>query len=192
MSTLVFHVWAIGVFRASSKKTDFLVQNMRHEVLLSSRLRSRTMLSKSKHLTPTPSNAARRCAQRTRQCVWQCRSHSEADDTPGAAFFAAFFNFVGHIEFNPPPLLCCNFVCSLLWLFFFLKNWVLGGLAHHNCTSHADLLGCHGSSACNTNSSTHSTLRRIYTSTPLSPSIEITLAKTLSARSLLGIHELLF
>ena len=28
MSTLVFHVWAIGVFWASSKKTDFLVQNV--------------------------------------------------------------------------------------------------------------------------------------------------------------------
>ena len=36
------------------------------------------------------------------------------------------------------------------------------------CTSHAELLGCHGSSACNATSSTHSTLSRIYTSHPFS------------------------
>ena len=36
------------------------------------------------------------------------------------------------------------------------------------CTSLADLLGCHDSSACNATSSTHSTLYRIYMSTPFS------------------------
>ena len=107
---------------------DFLVQNMRHEVLRSSRHRSRTMLSKAKHLTPTPSNAARRCAQRDRQFVWQRRSHSEVEDPPGAAFFAPFLT-LGHIEFNHPPLLCCNFVH---YFGFFGKTGVLGGLAHHN------------------------------------------------------------
>ena len=100
MSTLVFHVWAIGVFWASSKD-DFLVQYMRHEVLLSSRQRSRTMLSKAKHLTPTPSHAARRCAQRARQFVLQCRSHSEADDPPGAAFFAPILTLWAILNLTP-------------------------------------------------------------------------------------------
>ena len=62
-------------------------------MLLSSRHRSRTMLSKAKHSTPTPSSAARRCAQRARQFVWQCRSHSEADDPLGAAMVAPFLTF---------------------------------------------------------------------------------------------------
>ena len=78
------------------------------------------MLSKAKRLTPTPSNAARRFAQRARQFVWQCRSHSEADDSPGAAFVVPFFDFVGHVEFNPPATT----------LFQLQKTEVLGGLAH--------------------------------------------------------------
>ena len=81
------HVWAIGVFWASSK-TDFLVQSMRQEAMLSNRHRSRTLLSKATHLAPTRSNAARRCAQRARQFVWQCRSQSEADDPLGGSIFA--------------------------------------------------------------------------------------------------------
>ena len=109
------------------KETDFLVQNMRHEVLLSSRHRTRTMLTKAKHLTPTPSNAARRCAQRARQFVWQCRSHSEADDPPGCSIFRSIFDFVGHIEFSPPsspppPATTLLQLRSQHWLFFFLKK----------------------------------------------------------------------
>ena len=90
MSTWVFSCLGHRCIFASSKN-DFLFRTcMRHEVSPSSRHRSTTMLSKAKHLTPTPSNAARRCAQRDRQFVWQRRSHSQADDLPGAAFFAHF------------------------------------------------------------------------------------------------------
>ena len=49
MSSVVFHVWAIGAFWASLKKLFFFfVQNMRHEVLFSNQHRSRTLLSKAK------------------------------------------------------------------------------------------------------------------------------------------------
>ena len=81
MSTWGFHAWAkTAYFGRVQKKLIFFVQNMKPEALLSNRHTSRTMLSKAKHSTPTPSNAARRCAQRARQFVWQFRSHSEADD----------------------------------------------------------------------------------------------------------------
>ena len=64
MSTLVFHDWAIGVFFSKKKKTtDFLVLDMKHEELLSNWHTSGIMQSNAKHSTPTPSNAAMRCAQ---------------------------------------------------------------------------------------------------------------------------------
>ena len=86
--------WTSSVYFGRVQKKRF----SRHEVLPSSRHRSRTMLSKAKHLTPTPSTAARRCAQRDPQFIWQRRSHSQADDPPGADFFAPFLTFWCHIK----------------------------------------------------------------------------------------------
>ena len=48
------------------------------------------------------------------------------------SIFRSIFDFLGHIEFNHPPLLCCNFVH---YFGFFGKTGVLGGLAHHNCSA---------------------------------------------------------
>ena len=89
-------------------------------MLLSSRHRSRTMLSKAKHSTPTPSSAARRCAQRARQFVWQCRSHSEADDPLGAAIVAPFLTLWAILNLT----LHHYFVAiSFTTFVFFLKHW---------------------------------------------------------------------
>ena len=44
------------------------------------------------------------------------------------SIFRSIFDFLGHIKFNPPPRLCCNFVH---YFGFFEKTGVVGGLAHH-------------------------------------------------------------
>ena len=114
---LIVSLSRTSVYFGRVQKNNFLVQNMRHELLPSSRHRSRTMLSKAKHLTPTPSNAARRCAQRDRQFVWQRRPHSQADDPLGAAFFfAPFLTFQATLNLTPATTLLQ--FRSLLWLFW--------------------------------------------------------------------------
>ena len=102
----------------ASSKTDFLVQNMRHEVLFSSRHRPGTMLSKAKHLTQTPSNAARRCAQGARQFVRQCRSHSEADDPPGGATVVPFLTLWAILNLTTRHY----FVATSFTTFFFFRK----------------------------------------------------------------------
>ena len=57
------------------------------------------------------------------------------------------------------------------------------------CILHASLLGCHGSSAYNATSSTHSDSEQNLLVNSFLPSNEIALAKALSARSFTGIHE---
>ena len=66
---------------------------------------------KAKHLTPTPPNAVRRYAQRARQFLWQCRSHTGTDDHLVQHFFDPF-DFVGHIEFNACHGVFSNFCQS--------------------------------------------------------------------------------
>ena len=127
----------------NSNKNVFLVQNMRHEVLHSKRHRSRTLLSKATHLTPPPYKAAKRCAQRARRFVWQCRSHSEADDhlVQHLSLHCLTLSAMLNLTLLSPPLYVCNFghyFCFVFVFVFFIvfvfskKKAVLRALAHHN------------------------------------------------------------
>ena len=62
---------------------------------------------------------------RAQQCVWPCRSHSEADGPPGAAFSARCLTLLA--IFNLTPSRHC-FATSVTT---FLNTGVPGGLAHH-------------------------------------------------------------
>ena len=110
---------------------------MRHEVLPSSRHRSRIMLSEGETFNTNAVECGEAlCPARPTMCLATSLTFSSGRPT-WCSIFRAIFDFLGRLEFNPPPpslpprppLLCCNFVH---YFGFLRKNGVLGGVAHHN------------------------------------------------------------